>query len=62
MILRSNNPAARNNTPEEKRADLTSLFQAPTEYQNGSRKRLNDFHNGEWWLNVDYVDSEALRA
>lgn len=62
MILRSNNSAAKSAAPKEKPADASSQFQTPSEYRNGSRKRLKDFHSGDWWLNVDYVVSETFAA
>ena len=67
MILRSRKPAPETAAPAdkatgEKRIDMASLFRTPYEYRDGSRKRLNAFHSGDWWLNVDYVDSESWVA
>ncbi len=36
--------------------DLVNAFEKPAEYIKGEFKRLREFHSGEWWLNVDYVD------
>lgn len=42
--------------------DLSKAFSMPTEYMNGSLKTLNRSSNVEWWLNVDYVESESALA
>ncbi len=44
---------------ETPKLDVRGYFDIPCAYQNGSRKRLKAFHNGDWWLNVDYVTSEV---
>ncbi len=42
--------------------DPVTAFEKPAEYIKGERKRLKDFHSGEWWLNVDYVDYVDSRS
>ncbi len=58
MVIRNSAPA--NATPaKESKTDLSAIFQAPADYLKGEIKRLKDFHNGDWWLNVDYVTVEV---
>ncbi len=39
--------------------DLIIAFEKPAAYLRGELKRLRAFHSGEWWLNVDYLESHS---
>ena len=59
MIIRSEKKQQQHGASETNYADQSSEFKTPEAYLRGERKYLNSFHNGDWWLNVNYVTSEA---
>lgn len=54
MMIRKAKPAT--SSAKQVKQDPGAAFEKPVEYVKGELKRLKDFHGGEWWLNVDYVD------
>lgn len=50
--------------PQQDKSDNAqgSAFEMPQEYVHGRRRRLKEFHTGDWWLNVDYVEEIKLRS
>ncbi len=59
MIIRSEQQQVQTSTTETKPVDHSAVFKTPAAYLRGERKYLNSFHNGDWWLNVNYVTSET---
>jgi len=53
MMIRKAKPAT---STRQAKKDPSTAFEKPAEYVKGEFKRLKEFHGGEWWLNVDYVD------
>lgn len=52
------------NTPvkTQQGTDMNKAFSIPKAYLNGSLKTLSRSTTIEWWLNVDYVESESAIA
>ncbi len=46
----------------EQGVNANKAFSTPNDYLNGSLKRLSRSTTIEWWLNVDYVESESAIA
>lgn len=42
--------------------DMNKAFSMPKAYLNGGLKTLSRSSTIEWWLNVDYVESESALA
>ncbi len=60
MLIINNRKPAKEPTIIEPKVDMKAAFAPPPEYVTGALKKLRHSTNIDWWLNVDYVESENV--
>ncbi|WP_372749163.1 hypothetical protein [Litorivivens sp.] len=59
MLIINNRKPAKQPTIIEAKADMKAAFAPPRDYVTGALKKLRHSTSIDWWLNVDYVESES---
>lgn len=62
MMIINNRRKPTQTAKHQQPSDLSKAFSTPKTYLDGTLKTLRSSSNVEWWLNVDYVESEGAIA
>lgn len=62
MIISNRRKPSTTPAKSQQSVDTNKAFSTPKAYLNGSLKTLRHSTTIEWWLNVDYVESESAIA